>query len=145
MECCLAITRNEHQCISTTWMNPGKICSVKDVRHKRPHIVWFHLCVPGINRTEVLQKMESYTSSPQKGCWIYTQSGWAEWTYVQEGDSAVKISPVQLSSNPAKHKIVNTVWPSGVYQRNMRLASHLKVLKYHVILINNEKIIQFSQ
>ena len=34
---------NEVLIHATTWMNL-KICEASEVSHKRPHIVWFHLC-----------------------------------------------------------------------------------------------------
>ena len=43
MECFLAIKRNKTLIYAPTYMDElGKIC-VEEVRHKRPHIIWFHV------------------------------------------------------------------------------------------------------
>ena len=43
MKCHLSIKQNEVLIYVTTWKNMENIMQVKEARHEKSHIVWFHL------------------------------------------------------------------------------------------------------
>ena len=68
MEYYSATKRNEILIHTTMWMNLEKQCSVKESRHKRSHIVQFHLYeIPTIGKS--METMQIGFCQESRGWW----------------------------------------------------------------------------